>query len=78
MITGVSCQLLVAAQGGQHLLARHVRQVQVEQDQVGLELARQGHAGRPLAGDAQAEVAGEPEDLLDKPHIRRVVLDVEH
>ena len=75
---GGAGKLLIAAHGGQHLLTGDVRQVQVEQDQVGPELARQGHAGRALTGDAQAEVAGEPEDLLDKPHVRRVVLDVEH
>ncbi len=69
---------MIAAQRREHLLAGDVGQVQVEQDHVGVQLARQRHAAGALARDVQAEVTGEPEYLLDQPDVGRVVLDVEH
>ena len=78
MIDGNLRRQWVGQQGRQHLLARHVGQVQVEQDQVRALLPRQRETARALTGDAQTDVAGQREDLLDQTHVRRVVLDVEH
>ena len=78
MITGISAVSGSASKRRQHLLARHVGQVQVEQDQVRALLPRQRETAAPSRATLSTDVAGQREDLLDQTHVRRVVLDVEH
>src|SRR6266498_1732803 len=67
----------IALKVPQHLLAGHVGQVQVQQDEVGLVLASEVQPQAPLHRTEQDEAGPVVEGSLDEPEVGQVVLDVQ-
>jgi hypothetical protein len=66
-----------ARRPAQHLVARDVGQVQVEQHHVGQVLARELDAELPLQRRHRAPRRARQQDRLDEAQVRQVVLDVQ-